>query len=96
MTILEAAEAISVWPKMTHIAELKQSLSSQMLLIEDDDGGLAWIDSKAKEDFIKIASCAPTTCKQQSSNTKKTKNKKSHKSSLRANKDERRKYGKNY
>lgn len=85
MTILEAAKAISVWPKMTHIAELKQSLSSQMLLIEDDDGGLAWIDSKAKEDFIKTASCAPTTCKRQSSNIKKTKNKKSN-ASLRANK----------
>lgn len=85
MTILEAAKAISVWPKMTHIAELKQSLSSQMLLIEDDDGRLAWIDSKAKEDFIKAASYASEACKRQSNNIKKTKSKKPH-ASLRANK----------
>lgn len=58
MTIVEVAKSISVWPKMTHLAELKQSLSSQMLLIEDDDGGLAWIDEEAKNDFIRMASCA--------------------------------------
>ena len=58
MTIVEVAKSISVWPKMTHPAELKQSLSSQMLLIEDDDGGLAWIDEEAKNDFIRMASCA--------------------------------------
>lgn len=56
MTIVEVAKSISVWPKVTHIAELKQSLSSQMLLIEDDDGGLAWIDEEAKDDFIRMAS----------------------------------------
>ena len=55
MTIVEVAKSISVWPKMTHLAELKQSLSSQMLLIEDDDGGLAWIDEEAKNDFIRMA-----------------------------------------
>lgn len=58
MTIVEVAKSISVWPKMTHLAELKQSLSSQMLLIEDDDGGLAWIDEEAKRDFIRMASSA--------------------------------------
>ena len=58
MTILEVAKSISVWPKITHLAELKQSISSQMLLIEDDDGGLAWIDEEAKNDFIRMASCA--------------------------------------
>lgn len=58
MTIVEVAKSISVWPKMTHLAELKQSLSSQMLLIEDDDGGLAWIDEEAKNDFIRMASHA--------------------------------------
>ena len=76
MSILEIAKAIAVWPEVTRSADFKQGLSSQMLLIEDDDGGLAWINSKAKEDFIKTASCAPTTCKRQSSNIKKTKNKK--------------------
>lgn len=58
MSILEVAQAISVWPKVTHISDLKQSLSAQMLLIEDDDGGLAWIDEQAKEDFIRMASQA--------------------------------------
>lgn len=58
MSILEVAQAISVWPKVTHISDLKQSLSAQMLLIEDDDGGLAWIDEDAKRDFIRMASRA--------------------------------------
>ena len=58
MTIVEVAKSISVWPKMTHLAELKQSLSSQMRLREDDDGGLAWIDEEAKRDFIEMASQA--------------------------------------
>lgn len=56
MSILEIAKAIAVWPEVTRSADFKQGLSSQMLLIEDDDGGLAWIDEEAKRDFIKMAS----------------------------------------
>lgn len=58
MTIVEAAKAISVWPEMTHIAELKQSLSSQMLLIEDDDGGLSWVSKDARQSYIKTVKLA--------------------------------------
>lgn len=58
MSILEIAKAIAVWPEVTRSADFKQGLSSQMLLIEDDDGGLAWIDEAAKEDFIRMASRA--------------------------------------
>lgn len=56
MSILEIAKAIAVWPEVTRSADFKQGLSSQMLLIEDDDGGLAWIDEEAKRDFIRMAS----------------------------------------
>ena len=55
MSILEIAKAIAVWPEVTRSADFKQGLSSQMLLIEDDDGGLAWIDEEAKRDFIEMA-----------------------------------------
>ena len=58
MSILEIAKAIAVWPEVTRSADFKQGLSSQMLLIEDDDGGLAWIDEQAKSDFIRMASRA--------------------------------------
>lgn len=58
MSILEIAKAIAVWPEVTRSADFKQGLSSQMLLIEDDDGGLAWIDEEAKKDFIRMASQA--------------------------------------
>lgn len=58
MSILEIAKAIAVWPEVTRSADFKQGLSSQMLLIEDDDGGLAWIDEEAKNDFIRMASRA--------------------------------------
>lgn len=58
MSILEIAKAIAVWPEVTRSADFKQGLSSQMLLIEDDDGGLAWIDEEAKRDFIRMASSA--------------------------------------
>lgn len=58
MSILEIAKAIAVWPEVTRSADFKQGLSSQMLLIEDDDGGLAWIDEEAKRDFIEMVSQA--------------------------------------
>ena len=58
MSILEIAKAIAVWPEVTRSADFKQGLSSQMLLIEDDDGGLAWIDEEAKNEFIRMASHA--------------------------------------
>lgn len=58
MSILEIAKAIAVWPEVTRSADFKQGLSSQMLLIENDDGGLAWIDEEAKNEFIRMASCA--------------------------------------
>ena len=58
MSILEIAKAIAVWPEVTRSADFKQGLSSQMLLIEDDDGGLAWIDEQAKSDFIRMTSRA--------------------------------------
>lgn len=63
MSILEIAKAIAVWPEVTRSADFKQGLSSQMLLIEDDDGGLAWIDEEAKNDFIRMASRVSKTGK---------------------------------